>query len=191
MPRLLALGRILVLLLLLAAQVGHATGVSVAQLQSLGCYEPFSVVGTSYTSTSQVSLQSCLQSLNCDGLQLLVRGGQCVCVPSGSSVTRIDDSFCSLECDDDDDQRRVCGGNLGGSLYCYDDNCDQAEPPAPQAIYPSLHLSGDQFLGCGEPAAQPQSIFHYFPVLVAEDCATYCAHISHNYTFLGWKNDGI
>lgn len=173
---------------------------------SLGCYSPFEIRESSPVSTGghSVGFENCVA---CNTPFAILRGVQCLCLSSDEyqHLTRVEDRYCDIRCDVPD---FMCGGNLGGNLYCnklvnetlcyskLEDNV------IAQKIYRNFEDSSksDSFpliepclaLGCGPPPSiyDYRSYYEYFPNLNPADCIIYCTYVATSYAHVGWQPIG-
>ena len=160
---------------------------------NLGCFVPFNIAG-GYTS-STVDIGSC-RWINCNSTSnfYVVRGGQCLCLTK-KEATRIDDSYCDLQCKTPGYQ---CGGNFGANIYCNEDDYPDCTSLRNQSIasgvYPTLNeyhqVAHCLNLSCGVPPIRGANTFlEYFPNMTTKDCVTFCTYRQKPYAFLGWRRN--
>lgn len=184
-----------------------------ANVRSLGCFSPFDLYPYEnvYTaSADEVGFSTCFM---CTTNFAVLRGSQCVCIENIGHLIRINDTYCDILCDESssvkDDGIKVpkselflCGGNLGGNLYCNTmagDDCFNASPNetvvdmyrefgtiAGKDDFQSMESCLD--LGCGQPdfSEQYKIYVDYFPNLNPEDCVIYCTLKKTSYAHAGW-----
>lgn len=187
-----------------------------SNVRSLGCYSPFepslSLMMTITIHPDQIDFANC----NFCGLSdfVLVRGAQCICIDNNivANQMRISDTYCNIPCDPDPfydgNEVFMCGGNLGGSLYCNtqsDIDCLNTNFNGTSVdIYRDFGTDRDgdfqSFepclnLGCG---SRPDSDDHdnlsyveYFPNLNPEDCVVFCTYVKTSYAHAGWQTQEI
>ena len=176
-----------------------------SMVRSLGCYyRPFHRQDMdSFSWGPSVGFRSC--GGGCSQAEfVLLRGVQCLCLTyqEAQSLHRIADKYCDIQCDDDEQVDDIpvnilCGGNLGGNLYCNStiEDCELfptlPEPLIDQFAIPNSTIENPwwkKFLGCGQPGQEIKSNnkITYFPNLHPADCITYCNHEKTVYAHVGW-----
>lgn len=174
-----------------------------SMIRSLGCYMTFdsSQIAIGSISGYSVGLRSCAACT--EASFVLLRGRQCLCLTGqevGGALERVMDEYCNVQCDERIEPAMLCGGNLGGNLYCDSNKEDcQAFPLLPepridpvysQRVKKMMNESCLE-LGCGKPHLNGSIHLVYFPNLQPEDCATFCYHQHTSYAHVGWirRND--
>ena len=178
-----------------------------SNVRSLGCYSPFDVEGlytNAYTSTfDEVGFSTCFM---CTTSFVLLRGIQCICIEDNKylNLIRVNDTYCDILCDESVEESNLgiflCGGNLGGNLYCNKQAgsmCLNATNQTASNIYEDFGIDFEEDfesvkpcleLGCGRPPNVPSNLSYvdYFPNLNPEDCIVYCKYMTTSYAHVGW-----